>query len=533
MSTKRNTLKEVVNKSAIKKLLNEKKLNPKDIKDLDKLLYIAFNQKAKKLNTEYLVTFLLKYKHPGNESLFYKYLFQACELGNLTYIKILLDNGLNVNIQNELGETPIHIAVSKNDIELTLLLAKYKPDISIKSFKDDFTVEDYAKLQNNEKIIKIIKDLKEKNKIKSEIIDFIHADMKILNQKDIDDEKLMEKNKDLDDILNYNGEKIILTKNEESKVKNIPDKNKKKNVLKNKIQKYKSHINFLVDTDFNESHSPKNCIKMSDYYNFERHSKILTEYPFDMKFSKEKTLTSPSPMQKREDIHRSISPSCVQSLTTAHTLNRDFYEASPLYINKRRKSHNKKDELIKFMRDINLPISYANNLIENGFDDLGILITQEKQGMALTYQNLKDIGITSPGERAKILVYLEELAGNLKIFEKDKIFSNKMAKQENNSLYKFLCSINLEEYLSLFEEKGYNNAELLYTQMLSQQPINEEILKNDFEIDKIGHCVRIVQGLKKNTNHYFKKLSNKKHTLSISEDGNPILQKNCEICSIY
>ena len=71
-------------------------------------------------------------------------------------------------------------------------------------------------------------DEKQEILIKSEIIDFIHADMKILNQKDIDDEKLMEKNKNLDDILNYNGEKIILTKNEESKVKNIPDKNKKK-----------------------------------------------------------------------------------------------------------------------------------------------------------------------------------------------------------------------------------------------------------------------------------------------------------------
>ena len=35
--------------------------------------------------------------------------------------------------------------------------------------------------------------------------------------------------------------------------------------------------------------------------------------------------------------------------------------------------------------------------------DLEVLINQMKKGLALSYQNLKDIGINSPGDRAKIL----------------------------------------------------------------------------------------------------------------------------------
>ena len=38
-------------------------------------------------------------------------------------------------------------------------------------------------------------------------------------------------------------------------------------------------------------------------------------------------------------------------------------------------------------------------LIENGFDDLNVLINQMKKGLSITYQNLKDIGILNPGDK--------------------------------------------------------------------------------------------------------------------------------------
>ena len=101
-----------------------------------------------------------------NESIFYEYLFQSCELGKLNNVKILLDNGLSVNCQNDLGETPLHIAIAKNDLELINLLIKYEPNTNLSTDKDEFTALSYAEIRGNQNIIKIINDLNEKNKKK-------------------------------------------------------------------------------------------------------------------------------------------------------------------------------------------------------------------------------------------------------------------------------------------------------------------------------------------------------------------------------
>ena len=53
----------------------------------------------------------------------------------------------------------------------------------------------------------------------------------------------------------------------------------------------------------------------------------------------------------------------------------------------------------------------VNILLDNGFDDLEVLVNQTKNGIALSEKNLKDIGIKLKGDRAKILIHLEEKAG--------------------------------------------------------------------------------------------------------------------------
>ena len=74
-----------------------------------------------------------------------------------------------------------------------------------------------------------------------------------------------------------------------------------------------------------------------------------------------------------------------------------------------------------------------------------------KKGLALSYQNLKDIGINIPGDRAKILIHLEEISENFDfIINKEVIYSNKITEEKNGSLYHFLLKLNLEEYFSNF-----------------------------------------------------------------------------------
>ena len=551
---------------SIKKLLKDKNLNPRKPNDLKYLLSLTLRPAIKKFNFEYLLIFLMKYLNSKNESIFYEFLFQSCELGKLNNVKILLDNGLSVNCQNDLGETPLHIAIAKNDIELINLIIKYEPNTNLSTDKDDFTALSYAEIRGNQDIIKIINDLNEKNKkklIKSEIINYINKDMSKINNIGIDDiSSLIQKNKDFEEIQNYNGEKISIMANEDSINcinNNLINKNvnNNSNNFSNNVNNKKQTITqtILNESELCEDISPKNTIKAKNFSNNinninnnviikdEKNKKMFSEeFTSDIRLSKRfstefKYFTSP--LRKKDELFnyyngRSVNPSCVQSLTTSHTINKEHSD-SPLINNKISKSIDKKIELSNFMSEIGLPYNYSNNLIENGFDDLEVLISQTKNSIALTEQNLRDIGIKIPGDRAKILIHLEELAGKFPfILEKEKIYFNK--NDENMSLYNFLTSINLEEYIETFIHNGYHNAELLYVQMASKNPITEDILKNDLGLNKIGHIKRIMLNLISCSENYIKQLKNKNiessNIKSIEFEGNPYLN-SCDACLIF
>ena len=197
---------------------------------------------------------------------------------------------------------------------------------------------------------------------------------------------------------------------------------------------------------------------------------------------------------------------------------------------------NKKNDLIKFISEINLPQRYTEIMIENGFDDLAVLTNQMKKGLALSYQNLKDIGINNPGDRAKILIHLEEISKTFDfIIESDVIYNNIIPEEKNGSLYYFLQRLNLEEYFNTFIENGYNTAELLFIQMASKNPITEEIIKNDLGIDKIGHLQRIMISLKEESKKYIESLTKRENNdtfKNVIYEENPYLN-SCDACSIF
>ena len=558
----KENIKEDEQFNSIKKLLKDKKLNPKKSNDLKYLLSLTLKPEIKNFNFEYLLIFLLKYLNSSNESIFYEFLFQSCELGKLNNVKILLNKGLSVNCQNDLGETPLHIAIAKNDIELIKLLTKYEPNTNLSTDKDDFTAMNYAEIRGNKNIIKIIHDLNEKNKkkmIKSEVIDYIKKDMSKINKTEIDDDLSLfeQKDENFDEIQNYNGEKMSILLNEESSNSIIDNNdNINKSINSKKIKKINNNKDTITQTIVNETDlcediSPKNTIKINNYNNInnkiinkENNRKYFTEdCTSDIKISKQfsteiKNLTSP--LKKKDELinyyhNNSINPSYVQSLTTSNSINKERFE-SPLINCKSSKSFDKKEQLVNFIKEINLPKNYVNILLDNGFDDLDVLILQTRNSIALSEQNLKDIGIKIPGDRAKILIHLEELAGKFPFILEKKIYSNEIILDNNSSLYKFFSAINLEEYIEIFKKNGYYNAELLYTQMVCNNPITEDILKNDFGLNKIGHIKRIMLNLKDCTENYIKRLRNKnienKNCKSIIFEENPYL-KSCDACEIF
>ena len=527
-------------KSSIKKLLKDKNLNPKHSKDLKYLLSLSLLPKNKnyKFNFNYLISLLLKYKKTKNEKIFYDFFFQSCELGKINNVKILLEHNFDVNRQNELGETPLHIAIAKNDEELVKLIIQYEPKTDLVTNKDNFSVINYAEICGNKTIIKIVNELNQKNtknKIKSEVVDFIQKDLLNMNVNELNNLSYISKNKNLDEIQNYNGEAISVIKDEDSS-NNIISDNLSKNIT-NKYRKDDKNYNYsttiINDSEFYDDVNPKNVIKSTIYNNQENIK--LKEAPQNINLNEIKYFPSPS---KKKECTSSIKSSYLQSLKTSHTLSKE-HELSPIYKNKNRISKflDKKRELYKFISEINLPKKFAEILLENGFDDLKVLINQMKLGLALSYQNLKDIGIGNPGDRAKILIHLEEISDNFEfILEQDIIYSNKIPEENNGSLYLFLKKINLEEYFQIFIENGYNNAELLYIQMASKNPITENILRDDLGINKIGHLQRLLISLNEESKRYIKNLEkgsvNNKKKFSIIYEENPYL-KSCEACIIF
>jgi ankyrin repeat protein len=525
-------------KTSIKKLLKEKNLNPKRSEDLKYLLSLSLIPKMNKFNFNFhsLISLLLKYKTAQNEPIFYDFFFESCELSKINNVKILLDHKFDINRQNELGETPLHIAVAKNDEELVKLIIKHEPRTDLVTNKDNFTVMNYAEICGNNTIIELVGDLNQKNlknKIKSEVVDLIKKDMMNMNVNNISTFSGFSKNKNFDEIQNYNGEKISTILNDDTN-NNISPTSKIPNKMNIKIQNNEKNCNNTItiinDSESFDDISPKNINKIINYDNNNKNINIISsESPKNIYF--------PSPSKKKE-CTSSIKSSYLQSLKTCHTLSKE-HELSPIYKNYKTripKLFNKKNELIKFISEINLPQRYSEILIENGFDDLAVLTNQMKKGLALSYQNLKDIGINNPGDRAKILIHLEEISQNFEfILENDVIYSNTIPEEKTGSLYYFLLKLNLEEYFNNFIENGYNNAELLFIQMASKNPVTEDIIKNDFGIEKIGHLQRIMISLKEESKKYVGSLTKKENNdknKNIIYEENPYLN-SCDACSIF
>ena len=83
----------------------------------------------------------------------------------------------------------------------------------------------------------------------------------------------------------------------------------------------------------------------------------------------------------------------------------------PIKTESKLKSNNFKNNipLKEFLSQINL-LKYFDNLDSNGFDDVNILIEEAKKGETIKDEELKEVGISCPGDRAKILIRIKEKA---------------------------------------------------------------------------------------------------------------------------
>ena len=175
----------------------------------------------------------------------------------------------------------------------------------------------------------------------------------------------------------------------------------------------------------------------------------------------------------------------------------------------------KSSNLLKnFLSQISMD-KYMSIFALNGFDDINLILEQSKNGIASIRDNeLKEAGIIIPGDRAKILIRIQELSNNFNFpIPKEVYYSIENKKnldyEKNLNIKKledWLKNLKIENYFNNFIKCGYYSLELLLVQMASSNPITSEILKEELKIEKIGYRSRIINKLKEDSRRYIGEL---------------------------
>jgi hypothetical protein len=182
--------------------------------------------------------------------------------------------------------------------------------------------------------------------------------------------------------------------------------------------------------------------------------------------------------------------------------------------------------LYQFLEKIHLE-KYYKNLSMNGFDDINLIIEQTKNNeLGITNDNLKEAGILSPGDRAKIIIKVQDLANNFSYLIPKEVFytcqnlNNADSDKNILKLNNWLKSIGVENFLNNFISNGYHSLELLLTQIDCKEPLTIEKLKDELGIEKTGFRQRIINKLRHDNKRYKNKLEN-----------NLIFERKNEVCN--
>ena len=421
---------------------------------------------------------------------FETFLSYAIKRDKIPLINFLLSFPLlNISYQNEsTGNTYLHLAVIHQNIELIKKLIEKEIFIDVQN-KEGNTALHLAYYVNN---INIIKLLIENN------IDFAIKNKKGLTAEEIDP---------VENIKDIAGYEVNIYNNNSNKISNElylnlsnSGETKYKSSLKTKNEKYnKQKIKSCDIKNFNNNYND-----IDDINNLQT---IQNDF-----ISENNNNNNHELIQLSQEINLS-------------TINPELKEEKIITVDNK--------SLYDFLLQINMQ-KYYEIFNTNGFEDINIIIEDTKLGNYLTDNHLKIIGITSPGDRAKILIRLEEKS-NLYDFTVPKsvyyYLSNfdKIEKDLNViKLKNWLKKIKLEEYLIKFINNGYYSLELLLIQSLSKNPLNDETLKNEFAIDKLGHRARILNKLKEESKKYYNNL--RESILTFHKEENP---KICSECFIF
>ena len=403
-----------------------------------------------------------------NEKTGNTYLHLAVIHQNIKLIKQLLEKNIFIDIQNNEGNTALHLAYYVNNINIIKLLIENNIDFGIKN-KKGLTAEEIDPIEN-------INDIPGYN-VNNELNRCLNTNKKYSNDLSNSGETKYKSS------LKTKGDNCIKEKNKEDI--NINDAN---------INNFDIRLSNIIDKNDN--------LDNVDNISIDNLETIKNDFPLNQEFDL-------STIKTQNNINKSININNKKKEKIDKSSNKSLYE---------------------FLSQINMQ-KYYDNLNNNGFEYVNIIIEDTKLGNNITDAQLKMININIPGDRAKILIRFEEKA-NLFDFNVPKnvyyyINNINLNTIENDlnliKLNNWLKNIKLEQYLKNFIDNGYYSTELLLFQTLSKNPLNDDILKNEFHIDKLGHRARILNKLKEESKNYLKHLRDSIVTFHAEE--------NSKICS--
>ncbi len=637
-----------INIETLKFLIESKQIKIEEEKNLKFLLSLTLQHKNSTSNDIKLLNYLISFLNENNKQIYIDYSFQCCELGKENLLKIMFEKGININCQNECGETFLHIAISKRDKNLILFLLKYNPNKNLKTFKDKMTVLDYSKENNDKSIIDLIEDSFSEinfnnynNFNNNNCLNIINMKSNICLNRNLFNNKnnknnisfndnnncnifvfqsvkndIKDNNKFYNDINNIlftkksrftntvnsnsnNGEicyfdSITQRDNYFDQIKKIENKcfnnnievENKKNKFEDSLEDYnindneenqiETYVSFFEDVISKQKFSSNiKKMKQTNSENINTHSNLnsnrLSTFTgntgintnnsnnknnnnnvnkknlfLPYKNEKKKNKLSLYLISQNDDLNneykaltnRENNLKLSTDLNNNNENKNNNSERISFIYNKYINNKNNEKEINNFISEIGLSKKYVNLLLINGFDDLNVLKEQSKNGIAISNENLKEIGFKTPGKRAKFLIHLEEKANLFKFeIEKEKVYLSNSTNE--NKLFRLLSSISLEKYINNFLINDYTSPELLFIQMKSRQPITDDILRSEIGIEKLGYRMRIINKLKSESINYIQRLHNgnirngKSNLIYLERKNNNNNNEFCNMCCIF
>ena len=473
-------------------------------------------------------------------------------------MEFLLANGSNINAKDIKNNTSLHIAVQKCDYNSINLLLNYNPNVTIMNVCGETPMTIAKKMENielinylrnniNEKVV----SPKNKNRNKCNNKNFNEKNNKsILNNISLNNYSLDTKNETNNQSFNIYKKKIIL--NNSKFIKEIKIKNNKTINLNTSL----NNNSFYKNYTFKNLHCLSPKMKAKFVYRKTNPKSINNQYTLiefeedneKIEYTPKRKNISVKAFRKIENIpfsnfksesknNSSVNDKKSNLCNTKNNLNnlvksrinknnipiisymnnnnsktkikgirKTVVNESPFtsYKSKFKNEDLCRQKLNQFLKEIGMS-NYSKILISEGFDDIDLILKQMNEGFPALDDTLKEIGIIPAGDRAKIMIRLQEKSNEFKFYFpfEEVYFKN------NGSIKKWLDGEGLSKYNKNFLDVGYQSFELLLIQMASKYKINENILKKDLFINNENDKNKILKSLEINSEKYVKELCKK------------------------